>query len=77
MWLFAIALALHNIPEGLAIGVGVASGDAEISWPVTWAIAVQNVPAAGAMLFVVSHEIIPESHREAARRRRRSGQCSA
>ncbi len=116
--MFAIALALHNVPEGLAVGVGVASGNAEVSWPVTWAIAVQNVPeglivavaflaagqsrttallvtaatgfveplgavagfaalqlatsllpgalafAAGAMLFVVSHEIIPESHRE-------------
>lgn len=118
VWLFAIALALHNVPEGLAVGVGVASGDAAISWPVTWAIAVQNAPeglivavaflaagysrttallvtaatgfvepfgaalgyaalqvatsllpaalafAAGAMLFVVSHEIIPESHRQ-------------
>lgn len=117
-WLLAIALALHNVPEGLAVGVGVASGDAQVAWPVTWAIAAQNVPeglivavaflaaghprriallvtaatgmvepigamigyaalqlassllpaalafAAGAMLFVVSHEIIPESHRE-------------
>lgn len=117
VWLFAIALTLHNVPEGLAVGVGVASGDAEVSWPVTWAIAVQNAPeglvvavaflaagesrtkallvtaatglvepigalvgygavqvttsllpgalafAAGAMLFVVSHEVIPESHR--------------
>jgi zinc transporter, ZIP family len=117
VWLLAIALALHNVPEGLAVGVAAASGDARVSWPVTWAIAAQNLPeglivavaflaagqsravallvtaatglveplgalagftalqltssllpaalafAAGAMLFVVSHEIIPESHR--------------
>lgn len=118
VWLFAIALTLHNLPEGLAIGVGVATGDEQLSLPVTIGIGVQNVPeglivavaflaagyrkstallvtlatglvepigavcgylalqvataampgalafAAGAMIYVVSHEIIPESHRE-------------
>ncbi|MCA8951911.1 MAG: ZIP family metal transporter [Planctomycetes bacterium] len=118
VWLFTIALSLHNLPEGLAVGVGVATGDAELSLPVTISIGVQNMPeglivaiaflaagyprstallvtlltglvepigavigflalqvatsampaalafAAGAMVYVVSHEIIPESHRE-------------
>lgn len=119
VWLFVFAIGVHNIPEGLAIGVaaglngsGTGSGDA-----VAAGISLQNIPeglivaialvaagysrwlafgvaavsgliepisaiagsmmvsvsamvlpwglasAAGAMLFVVSHEIIPESHR--------------
>lgn len=114
VWLFVFAIAVHNIPEGLAIGV--ASGSAGAN-AVATGISLQNVPeglivaialasagytrlfafavatisglmepiaavagsmmvstsaallpwglagAAGAMLFVVSHEIIPESHR--------------
>ncbi len=117
-WLFVIAIALHNLPEGLAIGVAFAGNDAARASALAAGIAIQDVPeglvvavallaagyrrslavglgmasglvepvgavigaavvaysaallpwglgfAAGAMLFVISHEIIPESHRK-------------
>ncbi|MGA1552938.1 MAG: ZIP family metal transporter [Burkholderiaceae bacterium] len=115
--LFVLAIAIHNIPEGMAIGVGFGQGDLAVGLSLTSAISVQNIPeglvvalvlrsaglsttwavliamatglmeplgavvgfvvangyawaypvglglAAGAMLFVVSHEVIPETHR--------------
>ncbi len=117
-WLFVFAIALHNLPEGLAIGVAFAGNEATQAAALSMGIAIQDVPeglvvslaliaagyrrslsvalgmatglvepigavigavvvghsaamlpyglgfAAGAMLFVVSHEIIPESHRK-------------
>lgn len=117
IWLFVFAIALHNLPEGMAIGVGFAQQDLSVGVPLTAAISLQNLPeglavalalrsvglrpllavliaalsgalepfgallgvglssgleiaypvglglAAGAMLFVVSHEVIPETHR--------------
>lgn len=117
VWLFVFAIALHNLPEGMAIGVSFAQGDLGTGLPLTAAIALQDIPeglavalalraagfgpgiavlvatgsgllepvgallgiglstgfalayplglglAAGAMLFVVSHEVIPETHR--------------
>lgn len=117
VWLFVLAIALHNLPEGMAIGVSFAQGDLSVGLPLTAAIVLQDLPeglavamalrgagltparailvagatgsleligallgiglssglamaypvglglAAGAMLFVVSHEVIPETHR--------------
>ncbi len=117
IWLFVFAIALHNLPEGMAIGVSFSQGDMSVGLPLTTAIALQDIPeglavalairgagyshwlavlvaglsgvlepigallgvglssglavaypvglglAAGAMLFVVSHEVIPETHR--------------
>src|SRR5690606_2630962 len=117
VWLFVIAITLHNLPEGMAIGVAFSQGDLSVGLPLTTAIAIQDAPeglaiamalraarlgpwravlvaaasglmepigaliglglstgmaiaypiglglAAGAMIFVVSHEVIPETHR--------------
>jgi ZIP family zinc transporter len=117
IWLFIIAITLHNFPEGMAVGVGFAGGDMGNGTSLALGIGLQNVPegfavaisllsigysrptafwvalltglvepvggaigaaavtlaeplmpiilglAAGAMLFVISDEIIPETHR--------------
>jgi ZIP family zinc transporter len=117
-WLFVFAVSLHNLPEGLAIGVAYAGSDPVGAAALATGIAIQDVPeglvialaltaagysrglavllgaasgaiepvgallgaaviglsadllpwglsfAAGAMLWVISHEIIPESHRQ-------------
>lgn len=117
IWLFIIAITLHNFPEGMAVGVGFADADVRNGVPLAIGIGIQNIPegfavalslisvgyarsqafwvatltglvepvggmmgaaavslaaplmpvilgmAAGAMLFVISDEIIPETHR--------------
>ena len=117
IWLFVIAITLHNFPEGMAVGVGFAGGDIGNGMALATGIGMQNIPeglavaasmlairytrmqaflvacltglvepiggligsvavavaeplmpwtlgfAAGAMLFIISHEIIPETHR--------------
>lgn len=116
IWLFVIAISLHNFPEGMAVGVGFAHGDLATGLPLAVGIGLQNIPeglavavslssagytrvqsflaasltglvepvgglvggsavwlaelmlapvlamAAGAMIFVISDEIIPETH---------------
>jgi len=118
IWLFIIAITLHNFPEGMAVGVSFGGGNWHEGLPVAMGIGLQNMPeglvvavalrsqgysvgyalgvslltalvepigglfgggivslgtavlpwgmafAAGAMLFVISDEIIPESHRK-------------
>jgi ZIP family zinc transporter len=116
IWLFIIAITIHNFPEGMSVGVSFGSGDMKSGIVLAIAIALQNIPeglavalplvglgynkwkavgiatltglvepigallgitmvttfssvlplamgfAAGAMLFVISEEIIPETH---------------
>jgi zinc transporter, ZIP family len=117
VWLFIMAITIHNFPEGLAVGVGFGAGDTANGLALATGIGLQNIPegmvvalslvaegylrweailigfltglaeplgglvgvatvtvagailpvamgfAAGAMLFVISDEIIPESNR--------------
>ena len=117
VWLFIIAITIHNFPEGLAVGVGFGADGLTGGMPLAIGIGLQNLPeglavavalmgegydrfrawsiaaltglvepiggaigaamisfsepflpwglafAAGAMLYVISHEIIPETHR--------------
>jgi len=116
IWLFIIAITIHNFPEGMSVGVSFGSGDIKNGIVLAIAIGLQNIPeglavalplvglgynkwkavgiatltglvepvggllgvsmvtvftpilpiamgfAAGAMLFVISEEIIPETH---------------
>lgn len=118
IWLLIIAIALHNFPEGLAVGVSFGGEDETKGWATALGIGIQNMPeglavavalvsvgydrlfaflvalgtglvepvggflgisavttiggllpwglgfAGGAMIWVVSSEIIPETHRE-------------
>jgi len=117
IWLFVIAITIHNIPEGLAVGIGFGGGNFAGGTELAIGIGLQNAPeglavalalqsegyskwyafivasltglvepvagvlgaaavgvsqfvlpwglvfAAGAMIYVISHEIIPETHR--------------
>ena len=116
VWLFVLAITIHNFPEGLAVGVGFGGGDVAAGTTLAIGIGLQNMPeglavalpllregynrwaalgialatgmveplgglfgagivsvarpflpfglafAAGAMLFVIADEIIPETH---------------
>lgn len=44
IWLFVFAITLHNLPEGMAVGVGFASGEAEAGLPLAIGIGLQNIP---------------------------------
>ena len=42
--LFVMAIALHNLPEGIAAGVGIGGGDGRSGVMISLAIAMQNIP---------------------------------
>lgn len=47
----ALSVTLHNIPEGMAVGVVLAG----------WMAGESTIPLAGAMIYVVVEELIPEA----------------
>src|SRR5690606_33707935 len=49
--LFIVAITLHNLPEGLAVGVGFGSGNISQALSLMWAIGLQNVPEGLAVAF--------------------------
>ncbi len=42
--LFVLAIAIHNLPEGIAAGVGFGSGDVNQAFLIAGGIALQNIP---------------------------------
>lgn len=44
IWLFVLAITLHNVPEGLAVGVGFGAGEVTSGVPLAVGIGLQNVP---------------------------------
>ncbi len=44
IWLFVIAITLHNLPEGLAVGVGFGADDPSTGYALATGIGLQNIP---------------------------------
>ena len=44
IWLFIIAITIHNFPEGLAVGVGFGDGNISHGLPLALGIGLQNMP---------------------------------
>jgi ZIP family zinc transporter len=52
--LFILAVTLHNIPEGTAVGVSFMSGDASLGWATALGIGIQNIPEGMAVAAALS-----------------------
>ncbi len=44
IWLFVIAIAIHNFPEGLSVGVANSTGEIGMGFGATIGIGLQNIP---------------------------------
>ena len=57
--MFIAALAIHNLPEGIASGIGVGTGDVAKAFTVASGIALQNVPEGMIVLPPLIHAGVP------------------
>lgn len=74
-WLFIIAITLHNMPEGLAVGIGFGSGEIASAVTLMLAIGLQNIPEGLSVAFSLLEEDLLEEDR--SQRRLRSFVVSA
>ncbi len=44
LWLFIIAITIHNFPEGMAVGLALGKGDLSLGMPIAIGISLQNMP---------------------------------
>jgi len=56
IWLFVIAITIHNIPEGLAVGVAFGSQNPIHGFPIAIGIGLQNMPEGLAVAFALMRE---------------------
>lgn len=56
VWLFVIAITLHNFPEGLAVGVGFGNADITNGLSIAIAIGLQNIPEGLAVALALIRE---------------------
>src|SRR5918996_6298198 len=56
IWLFVIAITLHNFPEGLAVGVGYGAGDLGAANALAIGIGLQNLPEGLAVALALTSE---------------------
>jgi len=56
LWLFILAITIHNFPEGMAVGVGFGGGDIKAGTTLALGIGLQNVPEGLAVAFPLLRE---------------------
>jgi len=61
IWLFILAITIHNFPEGMAVGVGFGGGDIKAGTTLAIGIGLQNVPEGLAVAFPLLREGSPKS----------------